>query len=75
MLMLWLMMVLDEAYQLVQSARARADKTPAGPVHDSAEHTAEQVRWMYEEFLVSLWAQEYGTAYPVSLKRLRKAMD
>ena len=65
----------DEAYQLVQSARARADKTPAGPVHDSAEHTAEQVRWMYEEFLVSLWAQEYGTAYPVSLKRLRKAMD
>ncbi|WP_418969789.1 ATP-dependent RNA helicase HrpA [Alloscardovia omnicolens] len=62
----------DEAYQLVRSAQATAQKTPAGPMHDTAQHTAEQLRWMYEEFLVSLWAQEYGTAYPISMKRLRK---
>lgn len=63
----------DEAHAIVDSAQARADKSPAGPVHDEAMRVAENVRWMYEEFLVSLWAQEYGTAYPISMKRLRKA--
>ncbi|TCD53987.1 ATP-dependent RNA helicase HrpA [Alloscardovia theropitheci] len=65
----------DEALALVHEAQARADKAPAGPVHDDAVQVAEQLRWMYEEFLVSLWAQEYGTAYPISMKRLRKAAE
>ncbi|WP_372728831.1 ATP-dependent RNA helicase HrpA [Nocardioides sp.] len=34
-----------------------------------------QVRWMLEEFRVSLWAQQLGTAYPVSDQRLRKALQ
>ena len=34
-----------------------------------------QVRWMLEEFRVSLFAQQLGTAYPVSEKRIRKAID
>ncbi|HEY3873096.1 MAG TPA: ATP-dependent RNA helicase HrpA [Actinocrinis sp.] len=34
-----------------------------------------QVRWMLEEFRVSLFAQQLGTAYPVSEKRIRKALD
>ena len=34
-----------------------------------------QVRWMLEEFRVSLWAQSLGTAYPVSDQRLRKALQ
>jgi ATP-dependent helicase HrpA len=33
-----------------------------------------RVRWMLEEYRVSLWAQQLGTAYPVSDQRIRKAM-
>jgi ATP-dependent helicase HrpA len=33
-----------------------------------------KVRWMLEEFRVSLWAQQLGTAYPVSDQRIRKAL-
>ncbi|MEW2359087.1 ATP-dependent RNA helicase HrpA [Spirillospora sp. NPDC029432] len=33
-----------------------------------------QVRWMLEELRVSLFAQQLGTRYPVSDKRIRKAM-
>ena len=31
-------------------------------------------RWMLEEFYVSLWAQELGTAKPVSLQRIKKTL-
>jgi ATP-dependent helicase HrpA len=34
---------------------------------------AEELRWMLEEFRVSLFAQELGTAKPVSPKRLRSS--
>jgi ATP-dependent helicase HrpA len=33
-----------------------------------------QVGWMLEEYRVSLWAQQLGTAYPVSDARIRKAL-
>ena len=33
-----------------------------------------RVRWMLEELRVSLWAQQLGTAYPVSEQRIRKAL-
>jgi ATP-dependent helicase HrpA len=33
-----------------------------------------QVRWMLEEYRVSLWAQQLGTPYPVSDQRIRKAL-
>ncbi|TYK42781.1 ATP-dependent RNA helicase HrpA [Actinomadura decatromicini] len=33
-----------------------------------------QVRWMLEELRVSLFAQQLGTRYPVSDKRIRKAL-
>jgi len=33
-----------------------------------------EVRWMLEEYRVSLFAQTLGTAYPVSDKRIRKAL-
>jgi len=33
------------------------------------------LRWMVEELRVSLFAQTLGTAYPVSEKRIYKAMD
>jgi ATP-dependent helicase HrpA len=34
-----------------------------------------QVRWMLEELRVSLFAQQLGTAYPISEKRVRKAIS
>ncbi len=34
-----------------------------------------RVRWMLEEYRVSLWAQQLGTPYPVSDQRIRKALD
>ncbi len=33
-----------------------------------------QVRWLLEEFRVSLWAQQLGTPRPVSDQRIRKAL-
>ncbi len=33
-----------------------------------------RVRWMLEELRVSLWAQQLGTAYPVSDERIRKVL-
>jgi ATP-dependent helicase HrpA len=33
------------------------------------------VRWMLEEYRVSLWAQQLGTPHPVSDARIRKALD
>ncbi|MFD0705177.1 ATP-dependent RNA helicase HrpA [Alloscardovia venturai] len=64
----------DEAQSIVATTQSHADKAPAGPLHDEALKSASRTRWMYEEFLVSLWAQEYGTAYPISIKRLRKSI-
>ena len=34
----------------------------------------ERARWMIEEFRVSLFAQQLGTAHPVSAKRIRAAL-
>jgi ATP-dependent helicase HrpA len=34
-----------------------------------------RVRWMLEEYRLSLWAQHLGTAYPVSDQRIRKALQ
>jgi len=43
----------------------------------SAEATAqiEKLRWMIEEFKVSLFAQEVGTAFPISPKRLDQQLE
>jgi ATP-dependent helicase HrpA len=35
----------------------------------------QQLRWMLEEFRVSIFAQELGTAHPISSKRLDKKID
>ena len=34
-----------------------------------------EVRWMLEELRVSFFAQQLGTAYPISEKRILKALD
>ncbi len=45
--------------------------------HASAEKKdgIEELKWMIEEYRVSVFAQELGTAFPVSAKRLRKHVE
>jgi ATP-dependent helicase HrpA len=52
----------DELRQALSPARAAADD-----VRDIA--------WMIEELRVSLWAQQLGTAQPVSEQRIYRAID
>jgi ATP-dependent helicase HrpA len=49
----------------------RAEAAPNGP----AEEGLREIRWMIEELRVNFFAQTLGTAYPVSDKRIYKAMD
>jgi ATP-dependent helicase HrpA len=48
-----------------------AELTP----HERLVPDVRELRWMVEELRVSLFAQRLGTAYPVSEKRIYKAMD
>lgn len=34
-----------------------------------------EVRWMIEELRVSFFAQQLGTAYPISVKRIEQALN
>jgi ATP-dependent helicase HrpA len=45
------------------------------PPDRRAEEPVVQIRWMIEELRVSLFAQTLGTPYPVSEKRIRRAME
>jgi len=56
---------LQEAY--LHQVAALPEGRPAGA-------GLRKVRWMLEEYRVSLWAQQLGTPYPVSDQRLRKAL-
>jgi ATP-dependent helicase HrpA len=40
--------------------------------NDRIDERIEEMRWQFEELRVSLFAQELGTAYPISLKRIEK---
>ncbi len=53
--------------QRLEQLRAKAPRTPAGRA------AAEEFRWLVEEYKVSLFAQELGTAVPVSPTRLDEA--
>ena len=55
--------------QQVEAKYVRArDADPSNP-------KIREVRWMIEELRVSLFAQQLGTAYPISEKRIQKALD
>ena len=63
--------LMDRVEVLQQAWQHRVDALPAGrpPGAD-----LRRVRWMLEELRVSLWAQQLGTAQPVSDARIRKAL-
>jgi ATP-dependent helicase HrpA len=56
---------------LTDEYQRRLDAVPAGK-YPSPELL--EVRWMLEELRISLFAQTLGTPYPVSDKRIRKAL-
>jgi ATP-dependent helicase HrpA len=49
----------------------------ANTAHEKTEvmEAREEFRWLVEEFRISLFAQEIGTAEPVSVVRLQKALE
>jgi ATP-dependent helicase HrpA len=65
-------LLMDQVAGLQEAYLNRVDALPDGRPPSAA---LEKVRWMLEEFRVSLWAQPLGTAYPVSDTRIRKALD
>ena len=64
-----------QAMALIQALEDEYDaalgKVPAGA---ATPHALREVKWMLEEMRISLFAQELGTAYSVSEKRIRKAI-
>jgi ATP-dependent helicase HrpA len=63
--------LMDRVVDLQEAYLHQLEALPAGRPPDAQ---LRRVRWMIEEYRVSLWAQQLGTAYPVSDQRIRKAM-
>jgi len=61
--------------QLVGLQEAYLNRVAALPEGRPPGEGLRKVRWMLEELRVSLWAQQLGTAQPVSDSRIRKALD
>ncbi|QQS02948.1 MAG: ATP-dependent RNA helicase HrpA [Austwickia sp.] len=62
-----------ETVRRVEAERAKL--VAALPSGERGAADVADLRWMIEELRVSLFAQRLGTAYPVSEKRIYKAMD
>jgi ATP-dependent helicase HrpA len=65
-------LLMDQVAQLQAAYLHRLEALPEGRPPSAGLVT---VRWMLEEFRVSLWDQSRGTARPVSGTRIRKALD
>jgi ATP-dependent helicase HrpA len=64
--------LMAQIHEIEQEYRElRAEFPPGGP----ADEGLREIRWMIEELRVNLFAQSLGTAYPVSDKRIYRAMD
>ena len=63
--------LMDRVDELQRAWQHRMDALPEGRPPGVQ---LRRVRWMLEEYRVSLWAQQLGTAQPVSDSRIRKAL-
>jgi ATP-dependent helicase HrpA len=63
--------LMDRVEVLQQAWQHRVDALPEGRPMGAQLRS---VRWLLEEYRVSLWAQQLGTAQPVSDARIRKAL-
>jgi ATP-dependent helicase HrpA len=64
--------LMDQVAELQAAYLHRLDALPPGR---PPGERLRQVRWMLEEYRVSLWAQQLGTAGPVSDQRIRRTLD
>ncbi len=64
--------LMAQIHEIEQEYRELRAELPAG---GPADEGLREIRWMIEELRVNLFAQSLGTAYPVSDKRIYKAMD
>jgi ATP-dependent helicase HrpA len=63
--------LMDRVIPLQEAWRHRVEALPSGrPLPEQLR----RVRWLLEEYRVSLWAQHLGTVVPVSDTRIRKAL-
>lgn len=62
-----------EEYLLAQRAFEAAGGSL--PLDESAAGGLKEARWMLEEFRLNLFAQQLGTKYPVSLKRIQERLQ
>ena len=63
--------------RMTEYERSLAAFTQAGgtiPLPTDASASLHHARWLLEELRVSLWAQQLGTAEPVSAQRIAKAL-
>lgn len=65
-------LLMDQVASVQEAYLHRVEALPEGRPPNAA---LRKVRWMLEELRVSLWAQQLGTAHPVSETRIRKALD
>ncbi|MBV9829980.1 MAG: DUF3418 domain-containing protein, partial [Marmoricola sp.] len=63
--------LMDRVVPLQEAWRHRVDALPPGR---AMPEPLRRVRWLLEEYRVSLWAQQLGTPVPVSDTRIRKAL-
>lgn len=82
---------LPHLVRYLKGVQVRAERATHSPAKDAAKAAAlepfadwetrvpgarrEEFHWMLEEFRVSIFAQELGTAHPVSAKRLEAMME
>jgi ATP-dependent helicase HrpA len=64
----------QERTRLVAPFIEALNQLQAGPKSEAASEQLDEFRWMLEEFRVSVFAQEVGTAMPVSAKRLEEQL-
>ena len=64
--------LMDQAADLQEAYLHQVEAQPAGRPPGAR---LRQVRWMLEEYRVSLWAQQLGTPYPVSDQRIRRSLS
>ncbi|QDP01390.1 ATP-dependent RNA helicase HrpA [Thalassotalea sp. PS06] len=59
----------------VNKAEALIDELEKQNRKGISDDDAKSLRWMVEEFRISLFAQNLGTAYPISLKRIKNRVS
>jgi ATP-dependent helicase HrpA len=65
----------DQSCAVLAVQREYEELLAQAPPGHPARAALDEIRWMIEEFRVAVFAQALGTAYPVSEKRIRKALD